>query len=410
MENVKQKVNIDSILEFIENNFKDTDKSEKIRDFGKLVSYFKKEGIELSLEDAETLIKKSSKLVDVIECVQNENVSSTSIDSIENLFLANDLSKDFKEETYLEDSSITPQLSKSTDIDTLKLYLTSMPRLLTVEEERSLAERISQGDEKAKSILVEHNLRLAVSIAKRYVNHGVSFNDLIQEGNIGLMIAADRFDKSENCKFSTYATWWIRQRITRYIADNSRTARIPVYMHELILKVDRARKSLALKLNRDVTREDIAEELNLTVEEILKIEKYSSDCVSLEAKVQSSEESDASDLGAFIADENAFFEGKVIKGVYLEQLKDIIFNGNAIDEKQKKVLQYRYGFVDGEPKTLEEVGKVFGVTRERIRQIEAKALRALRNSGTLKEFRPEERDIDKKDGSATRAYSLALRN
>ena len=150
MENVKQKVNIDSILKFIENNFKDTDKSEKIRDFGKLVSYFKKEGIELSLEDAEALIKKSSKLVDVIECVQNENVSSTSIDSIENLFLANDLSKDFKEDTYLEDSSITPQLSKSTDIDTLKLYLTSMPRLLTVEEERSLAERISQGDEKAK--------------------------------------------------------------------------------------------------------------------------------------------------------------------------------------------------------------------------------------------------------------------
>ena len=224
------------------------------------------------------------------------------------------------------------------------------------------------------------------------------------------MIAADRFDKSEICKFSTYATWWIRQRITRYIADNSRTARIPVYMHELILKVDRAKRSLALKLNRDVTREDIADELNLTVEEILKIEKYGYDCVSLETKVRSDDESDSSDLGTFIADENAFFEGKVIKDVYLEQLKDIIFNGSAIDEKQKKVLQYRYGFVDGEPKTLEEVGKVFGVTRERIRQIEAKALRALRNSGTLKEFRPEKRDIDKKDSSVTRTYSLALRN
>ena len=162
--------------------------------------------------------------------------------------------------------------------------------------------------------------------------------------------------------------------------------------------------------NVNVTREDIADELNLTVEEILKIEKYGYDCVSLETKVRSDDESDSSDLGTFIADENAFFEGKVIKDVYLEQLKDIIFNGSAIDEKQKKVLQYRYGFVDGEPKTLEEVGKVFGVTRERIRQIEAKALRALRNSGTLKEFRPEKRDIDKKDSSVTRTYSLALRN
>ena len=285
-----------------------------------------------------------------------------------------------------------------------------MPRLLTLDEEKALIERISQGDEEAKRILVEHNLRLAVSVAKRYTNRGVSLPDLVQEGNIGLMIAADKFNKNENCKFSTYAVYWIKQRITRYIADNSRTVRLPVYMHDFIRKVETTKKRLSLKTNGEVTREDIANALNVSVEEILKAEKYSSGCVSLETKINPGDESDSSELSTFVADENAFFEGKVIKGVYLEQLKDIIFNGSAIDEKQKKVLQYRYGFVDGEPKTLEEVGKAFGVTRERIRQIEAKALRALEKSGTLKEFRPEERDIDKKDRSVTRTYSLALRN
>ncbi len=410
MKNIIEKVDTNKILEFIESNFNASNKVEKVKDFRKLVNYLAKEDIKLSLEDADTLLKKSSKLVDTIELIQEENIINVSIDSIENLFLANDLLKDIKDNTYLVDSSFMPKLGKKNDLDTFKLYLTSMPRLLTLDEEKALIERISQGDDEAKRILVEHNLRLAVSVAKRYTNRGVSLPDLVQEGNIGLMIAADKFNKNENCKFSTYAVYWIKQRITRYIADNSRTVRLPVYMHDFIRKVETTKKRLSLKTNGEVTREDIANALNVSVEEILKAEKYSSGCVSLETKINPGDESDSSELSTFVADENAFFEGKVIKDVYLEQLKDIIFNGSAIDEKQKKVLQYRYGFVDGEPKTLEEVGKVFGVTRERIRQIEAKAIRALGKSGTLKEFRPEERDIDKKDSSVTRTYSLALRN
>ena len=302
-----------------------------------------------------------------------------------------------------------PKLGKKNDLDTFKLYLTSMPRLLTLDEEKALINRLSQGDEDAKRILVEHNLRLAVSVAKRYTNRGVSLPDLVQEGNIGLMIAADKFDKAENCKFSTYAVYWIKQRITRYIADNSRTVRVPVYMHEFIKKVERTKKNLALKTNGEVSREEVASALNVSVDEIIKAEKYGSDCVSLETKIKSGEESDSSELSTFVADENAYFEGRVLNKVYYEELNDAIFNGDVLDDKAKTILQYRYGFVDGKVRTLEEVGRMFGVTRERIRQIEAKSLRALEKSGTLKEFRPEGRELknNRKYGNA-RGYNLIL--
>lgn len=409
MKNIIEKVDTNKILEFIESNFNASNKVEKVKDFRKLVNYFAKEDIKLSLEDADTLLKKSSKLVDTIELIQEENISNVSTNSIENLFLANDLLKDIKDNTYLVDSSFMPKLGKKNDLDTFKLYLTSMPRLLTLDEEKALIERISQGDEEAKRILVEHNLRLAVSVAKRYTNSGVSLPDLVQEGNIGLMMAANKFNKAENCKFSTYAVYWIKQRITRYIADNSRTVRIPVYMHDFIQKVERTKKSLSLKTNGEVTREDLANALNVSVEEIMKAEKYASGCVSLETKINPGDESDSSELSTFVADENAYFEGKVLNSVYYDELNNAIFNGNVLDDKAKKILQYRYGFVDGKVRTLEEIGKMFGVTRERIRQIEAKSLRMLEKSGTLKEFRPEEKELKKnqKHGNA-RGYNLIL--
>ncbi len=407
IEKINEKVNIEKVLSFIEENFNASSKADSIKDFSKLVKYLEDEDISLTLEDADLLIKKSNKLVSVIECIQSENVDNTEIESIENLFLAFDLSKDPKDDTYLVDSLVVPQLGKSLSLDTMKLYLTSMPRLLTVEEEKKLIDRISKGDEEAKKILVEHNLRLAVSIAKRFTNSGVALNDLIQEGNIGLMIAANKFDKKSNCRFSTYATWWIKQRITRYIADNSRTVRVPVYMHEQIIKLEKTKKRLAVKLNRDVTRKDLADELGMTEDEILKIEKYGADCVSLDTKVNAKEDSDASELGSFVADENAYFEGKVIDNLYFEQLNNIIFNGDAIDEKSKLILQYRFGFIDGKPKTLEEVGKVFGVTRERIRQIEAKSLRILRNSATLRDYRPNRKEIDE-NTYQNNSYNLVL--
>lgn len=408
MKNIIEKVDTNKILNFIESNFNASSKAEKVKDFRKLVNYFNKEDINLSLEDAETLLKKSNKLADTIELVQQENISDVSNDSIENLFLANDLSKDINDNSYLADDALMPKLYKKNDLDTFKLYLTSMPRLLTLDEEKALIDRLSKGDEDAKRILVEHNLRLAVSIAKRYTNRGVSFADLIQEGNIGLMIAANKFDKEENCKFSTYAVWWIKQRITRYIADNSRTVRVPVYMHEFIRKVERTKKSLALKTNGEVTREELASVLKVSVEDIIKAEKYGSDCVSLDTKIHAGDESDSTELGDFVADENANFEGKVLNSVYYDELNKVIFEGDVLDDKAKKILQYRYGFVDGKVRTLEEVGKMFGVTRERIRQIEAKSLRTLEKSGSLKEFRPEERELKKNKYSNVRGYNLIL--
>ena len=281
------------------------------------------------------------------------------------------------------DVDATVPKSLPTD-DAVRMYLKEIGKvpLLTGEQERELAIRMEQGDEDAKKKLCESNLRLVVSIAKRYLNRGLSFLDLIQEGNLGLIKAVDKFDYTKGYKFSTYVTWWIRQAITRSIADQARTIRIPVHMVETINKLIRISRQLLQELGREPTSEEIAKEMGITVEKVREIKKISQDPVSLETPIGEEEDSH---LGDFIPDDDV--PAPVESAAYSmlkEQLMEVL---DTLSEREKKVLMLRFGLEDGRPRTLEEVGKEFNVTRERIRQIEAKALRKLRHPSRSKKLR-----------------------
>jgi RNA polymerase primary sigma factor len=270
--------------------------------------------------------------------------------------------------------------------DHVRMYLKEIGRvpLLTAEEEVELAKRIELNDEVAKRALAEANLRLVVSIAKRYVGRGMSFLDLIQEGNLGLIKAVEKFDYRKGFKFSTYATWWIRQAITRAIADQARTIRIPVHMVETINKLIRVSRQLLQELGREPTPEEIAVQMELPVERVREIMKIAQEPVSFETPIGEEEDSH---LGDFIEDHEALAPAEAASFVMLkEQLEGVL---DTLTSREEKVLRLRFGLDDGRPRTLEEVGQVFGVTRERIRQIEAKALRKLRHpsrSKKLKDF------------------------
>ena len=326
--------------------------------FEKALNFFEKNGVMvLSIENDQDVDEK-----------EIMKLSATEDTDIEN----EDLSM-------IEGESANPE-------DPVRMYLKEIGKvaLLTADEETELAKRMEQGDEEAKKKLAEANLRLVVSIAKRYVGRGMLFLDLIQEGNMGLIKAVEKFDYSKGYKFSTYATWWIRQAITRAIADQARTIRIPVHMVETINKLTRVSRQLLQELGREPSPEEIAEEMGISVDRVREIQKISQEPVSLETPIGEEEDSH---LGDFLPDEDIPAPADAASATILhEQLGEVL---NTLTEREQKVLRLRFGLDDGRARTLEEVGKEFNVTRERIRQIEAKALRKLRHpsrSKKLKEF------------------------
>ena len=351
----------------------------------------------------EALIKKGKELgfityEEIAEELKGLDVSSDLLDELYNAFMENDISvisetdldDDYGEEDtggnledILKDNTIAKELTIN---DPVRMYLKEIGKisLLSLDEETELSKRIAEGDETAKNRLAESNLRLVVSIAKRYVGRGMLFLDLIQEGNIGLMKAVEKFDAEKGYKFSTYATWWIRQAITRAIADQARTIRVPVHMVETINKLSRYQRQLTLELNREPTDEELAKKMGMSPDKVREVIKIAQDPVSLETPIGEEEDSH---LGDFVPDEsNMSPEDFTIHEMLKEEIGDVLL---TLTEREEQVLRLRFGLDDGSPKTLEEVGQMFGVTRERIRQIEAKALRKLRHpsrSRKLKDF------------------------
>ena len=347
----------------------------------------------------EELVKKGKEkgfitYEELVEKLKGLELDGDALDELYNLFNENNIAVVSEEEAsgggdshvdkiLLDDNTLTKDLTIN---DPVRMYLKEIGqiKLLTMDEELKLADRINAGDEEAKTILAEANLRLVVSIAKRYVGRGMQFLDLIQEGNIGLMKAVEKFDVTKGYKFSTYATWWIRQAITRAIADQARTIRVPVHMVETINKLSRIQRQLTLELNREPSEEELAKKMGMSIDKVREIYKISQEPVSLETHIG---EEDDSHLGDFIKDErNVSPEEYATNEMLKDEIASVLL---TLTEREEKVIRLRFGLEDGKSRTLEEVGQMFGVTRERIRQIEAKALRKLRHpsrSRKLKDY------------------------
>ncbi len=329
----------------------------------------------------------TEKMDKILEILEENRVDILKITENDDDLILDDDEEMLLDEEEIDLNNIDLSVPEGVSIeDPVRMYLKEIGRvsLLNADQEIALAKRIESGDEEAKQELAEANLRLVVSIAKRYVGRGMSFLDLIQEGNMGLMKAVDKFDYRLGFKFSTYATWWIRQAITRAIADQARTIRIPVHMVETINKLIRIQRQLLQDLGREPTPEEIGAEMDMPTDKVREILKIAQEPVSLETPIG---EEDDSHLGDFIEDKDATSpEQHASYELLKEQLEEVL---DTLTDREENVLRLRFGLDDGRTRTLEEVGKVFGVTRERIRQIEAKALRKLRHpsrSNQLKDF------------------------
>ena len=389
---------------------KKTSDSEKIEKIEKARKIAKKKAVEHENEEKDDDTLKNEKVNNILKKAKEkgtitigdlaselDDVNPDQIDKVFDAFeelgvdlLNDDLDEepdieDLKEVEDLKLDEITDTSYEGINVDDpVRMYLREIGRipLLTFDEELDLAKRILKGDEEAKQKLAESNLRLVVSIAKKYVGRGMLFLDLIQEGNMGLIKAVEKFDYTKGFKFSTYATWWIRQAITRAIADQARTIRIPVHMVETINKLIRTSRHLLQQMGREPTPEEIAAEMEIPVEKVMEIQKIAQDPVSLETPIG---EEDDSHLGDFIQDEDSPEPHDSAAYTLLkEQLEEVM---NTLTPREAKVLKLRFGLEDGKARTLEEVGREFEVTRERIRQIEAKALRKLRHPSRSKKLR-----------------------
>lgn len=394
----KKKNETQDIQELTLNRLLDEGKENSSISFNTIVEAFKNQDM-----DSETF-------EDVIQCIKDANIEITDMASDSfNTNSDNFNAEDFDEKRSLDDSFDDEDFDeerieeiskeeiesyiKETDesllegvniSDPVRMYLKEIGKvpLLTFEEEREIAKRIEEGDESAKAELTEANLRLVVSIAKKYTGRNLSFLDLIQEGNLGLIKAVEKYDYMKGFKFSTYATWWIRQAITRAIADQARTIRIPVHMVETINKLTKTKRILLQELGREPTDQEVAERMGVTEAKVIEISKISQDPVSLETPIGEEEDSH---LGDFLPDESSPEPSDAASLVLMkEQLNSVL---DHLTDREKRVLQLRFGLEDGRQRTLEEVGHEFNVTRERIRQIEAKALRKLRHPNRSKKLR-----------------------
>ena len=350
--------------------------------------------LEERIDDLLVLGKKEGVITfeQLADSLKGLDIDGDSLDKLYNILVENNImvvsgteeesdsdNKENKGEvTILSDEAITKDININ---DPVRMYLKEIGRisLLSPKEETELSIRVSEGDEDAKRLLAESNLRLVVSIAKRYVGRGLLFLDLIQEGNIGLMKAVEKFDYDKGFKFSTYATWWIRQAITRALADQARTIRVPVHMVETINKMARIQRQLTLELNHEPSEEEIAKKMGVSVEKVREVMKISQDPVSLDTPIGEEEDSH---FGDFVPDKSSMSpEEYATNEILKEQIKDVL---KTLQRREQEVLELRFGLLDGTCYTLEEVGKRFNVTRERIRQIEAKALRKLRHPSRAK--------------------------
>ena len=338
----------------------------------------------LALEELNLSADEMEKFYDRLESLNVDVLSDDALPPLDDVVPELEEIEEIEEVTEEEIAETEAMADTFSTDDPVRMYLKEIGKvpLLTPEEEQELAKRMAEGDEDAKRRMAEANLRLVVSIAKRYVGRGMLFLDLIQEGNLGLIKAVEKFDYTKGYKFSTYATWWIRQAITRAIADQARTIRIPVHMVETINKVIRVSRQLLQELGHDPSPEEIAAVMNMPVEKVRDILKIAQKPVSLETPIGEEEDSH---LGDFIPDEDASEPSEAASFSLLkEQLMEVL---DTLTPREKKVLELRFGIVDGRTRTLEEVGKEFNVTRERIRQIEAKALRKLRHPSRSKKLR-----------------------